>query len=264
MDMALQGGLVAPMQQEENTAKMREYDFARQNGYTGSFTDFMQLNASTGRAPYFTVVPTTQGLGRFNSATGELTMLGDSPLVRPGDDPNTQGAIAGAKETGRLRAVSDAEALAALPGLEQSAAILNENLAGLVNHPGKSYAVGASSLLPIAPGTPAAGFMSRLEQIQGEAFLQAFERLKGGGAITEIEGRKGEQAIARLSRAQSEEEFDQAVADLQDVVALGLDRARRRAAVAQGRQPMAPIPGSSPAQSPDNARLQELRKKYGL
>lgn len=263
-EMAMQAGLISPIQQEQATSKMREYEFARQNGYTGSFTDFMQLRSSAGRDPYYTVVPTTQGLMRFNSATGEMTPVGETPLVRPSDDPATQRALAEGKTSGKLTATSDADALSALPKIEASAVEMDRLLTELVNHPGKSYAVGTSSVMPVVPGTDAAGFMSRLDQIRGEAFLQAYERLRGGGAITQIEGEKGEQAIARLSRAQSEEEFDQAVADLQDVIAVGLARARRRAAQAQNRPPMSPVPGSSPAQNPADARLEELRQKYGM
>lgn len=259
--MAEQAGLIAPVQQEQATSKMREYEFARQNGYTGSFTDFMQIRS--GRDPYYTVVPTTQGLMRFNAATGEMTPLGDG-LTRPADDPGLQGDIAASKKAGALGAVSDADALSTLPKVEESAAQMESILSGIANHPGKSYAVGATSMLPVVPGTDAAGFVERLKQVQGRTFLEAYQSLRGGGQITEVEGQKAEQAIARLGRAQSEEEFDQAIAELQDVVAVGLSRARRRAAQAQNRQPMSPVPGSSPAQNPADARLEALRQKYGL
>lgn len=252
LQMAEQAGMVAPLQQPmAPTNKMREYEFARQNGFEGSFTDFMQMSGANTRAPYYTVVPTTQGLMRFNSATGELTPVGDTPLVRPGDDPSLQGEIAGAKAGGRMTAENDVKALSDLPTVEASAAEMDTLLSELAAHPGKSQAVGTRSMLPVIPGSPAAGFVARLEQVQGKAFLQAYESLKGGGAITEIEGKKAEQAIGRLSRAQSEEDFNQALSDLQDVVAVGLSRARRRAQQAQTRRggPAAPVPNSSPAQS---------------
>ena len=65
----------------------------------------------------------------------------------------------------------------------------------------------------------------KIEQLQGQAFLQAFESLKGGGAITEREGLAAQNAIARLNRAQGTEAFTQALRDLRDIV----DRGRRRA-----------------------------------
>ena len=52
---------------------------------------------------------------------------------------------------------------------------------------------------PIVPGTERAGARSYLDQIGGQAFLQAFESLKGGGQITEIEGTKATTALTRLT-----------------------------------------------------------------
>ena len=83
-----------------------------------------------------------------------------------------------------------------------------QSIDGLANHPGLSSAVGMR--VPgwsYVPGTEAANFASRLDQLQGQAFLQAFESLKGGGQITEVEGKKATDAIARLSQNQSEAAF---------------------------------------------------------
>ena len=112
-----------------------------------------------------------------------------------------------------------------------------------INHPGRGYATGASSMLPILPGTDAADFRAVLDQIKGQAFLQAFESLKGGGQITEVEGQKATQAIARLDRAQSEAEFVKSLQELRGIVASGLERARRKAGAAgqqTGAQPGGP------------------------
>jgi hypothetical protein len=67
--------------------------------------------------------------------------------------------------------------------------------------------------------------LAKVEQIQGQAFLQAFESLKGGGAITEREGLAAQNAIARLQRTQDEAAFIAALKELNAV----LDRGRRRA-----------------------------------
>jgi len=64
----------------------------------------------------------------------------------------------------------------------------------------------------------------KIEQLQGQAFLQAFESLKGGGAITEREGIAAQNAIARLNRAQSEEAFRDALVELRTIVQRGLGR----------------------------------------
>jgi hypothetical protein len=68
--------------------------------------------------------------------------------------------------------------------------------------------------------------VTKIDQIKGQAFLQAFESLKGGGAITEREGIAAQNAIANLNRAQSEKAFKESLKALRDIV----DRGRRRAA----------------------------------
>lgn len=64
----------------------------------------------------------------------------------------------------------------------------------------------------------------KIDQIKGQAFLNAFEQLKGGGTITEREGQAATQAVARLNRAQSTEAFQAALADLRYVLERGLSR----------------------------------------
>lgn len=123
------------------------------------------------------------------------------------------------------------KALQALPKLEGQAQYMNKLLEGLKTSPGREYATGMSSVLPIPPGTPAADFMARYNQVGGRQFLEAFETLKGGGQITEIEGTKATEAIGRMSRAQTEEEFLNAVNEFQEIVNLGLERARNNAGV---------------------------------
>ena len=119
------------------------------------------------------------------------------------------GGRAGAIVTGK----SQAESVIDLPKIESS----SEKVVGLVNellnHKGKSAALGASSYLPSIRGTDRAGFDNRLKQIQGDAFLKAFESLKGGGAITEIEGQKATQALNRMNETVDEAEFDAAAND---------------------------------------------------
>lgn len=67
--------------------------------------------------------------------------------------------------------------------------------------------------------------VTRIEQLQGQAFLQAFESLKGGGSITEVEGQAATNAIARLNRAQSAEAFREGLRDLQNIYQRAVERA---------------------------------------
>lgn len=68
-----------------------------------------------------------------------------------------------------------------------------------------------------------------MDQINGQAFLQAFNALKGGGAITEIEGQKATEAIARLNTAQSYEDYKAALDELRGVVTRGIANAKSKA-----------------------------------
>lgn len=103
-------------------------------------------------------------------------------------------------------------------------------LKGQAPHPGFSNAVGATLLpgLRFVPGTDAADFQSKFDQIKGGAFLQAFETLKGGGSITNLEGEKGTSALNRMSLAQSEKEFVSAAREFQGIIRKGVERAKVR------------------------------------
>ena len=181
------------------------------------------------------------------------------PLSTPdvvADRKRQQAAAAEGAETGK----AGAQAAINLPQALASGEQMIAQLEALKTHPGLPYAVGTSSVLPVVPGTPAADFKTRLDQVQGAQFLQAYETLKGGGQITEVEGKKAEAAIARMNRAQTEAEFKQSVSEFQQVVASGLSRAKQKA------QQGSIVPGSSQAQQPTDdreARLRALRAKHG-
>lgn len=165
-----------------------------------------------------------------------------------------------ARTVGRKAAEGDVAALQALPKVitraEEGVRLIDELigkrdsktgqlLKGEKTHPGFQGAVGATWLpgARFVPGTDAAGFMSRFDQIKGASFLEAFESLKGGGAITEKEGQKGTDAINRMSISTDEKEFIRAAMDLQDVIRKGVANAQSRAARAGGAAPIAPAAG---------------------
>lgn len=150
--------------------------------------------------------------------------------LAPENLPEVRAQQTAASEQAKL----NVEAQAALPSVTANAEQTTQLIDDLLKSPGLPYAVGASSVLPIIPGTAAADFNTRLEQIQGKQFLQAFESLKGGGQITEIEGKKATDAIARMSRAQTEEEFIKSANEFKGVVNTALERAKKKAGVVDG------------------------------
>lgn len=131
------------------------------------------------------------------------------------------------------------------PAAIQTAEQTTQLVDSLLQHPALRMGTGGTSLLlNRIPGTPTYDFGQRVEQLQGRAFLQAFESLKGGGQITEVEGRKATQAIARLSTAQTETAFREALTELRDITSAAADRARAKLPQTGG-QGGVPIPGSS-------------------
>ena len=171
-------------------------------------------------------------------------------------DPAFQQRMAAARTVGQKAAEGDVAAVQALPKVisraEEGVRLIDELIGkrdsegrlieGSKPHPGFHDAVGATWFpgARFIPGTDAAGFMSRFDQIMGASFLEVFESLKGGGSITEKEGAKGTDAINRMSTSTDEKEFIRAALDLQDAIRKGVENAKKRAARAGGAAPTAP------------------------
>lgn len=189
--------------------------------------------------------------------------------LRRDSDPAFQQRMAGAKATGEAIAKGDVTARQALPKIitraEEGLRLIDEMIgkqevrdasgkvvqAATKPHPGFQNAVGTTWLpgARFVPGTDAADFQARFDQVKGASFLEAFESLKGGGAITEKEGAKATDAINRMALAQSEKEFVSAARDLQEVVRKGVTNAQRKAA-------------GSAAPAPASPNIDALLKKY--
>jgi hypothetical protein len=131
-----------------------------------------------------------------------------------------------------------------------------EQFLGTINqvrkHPGRFDwgATGASADWPIIGGglggTKARDFVGMVDQLKGQAFLDAFDALRGGGAISEAEGKVATQARARLDRAQTKEGFDRALSDLEGVIRRGLETARQKAGVKATPAPSGGVDTSKP------------------
>jgi hypothetical protein len=191
------------------------------------------------------------GVPQYRGAGGDVT-----PLATPEQVAANRGQQSAAQASGTETGKAQVQLPQAVANGEQMYA----QLEALKNHPGLPYAVGKSSMLPVVPGTAAADFKVRLDQVQGAQFLQAYEALKGGGQITEVEGKKAEAAIARMSRAQTEEEFKNSVDEFQTVVLAATQRAKAKA---QGGYAQ-PVPNSSQAQGNAEAERAALRAKHGI
>lgn len=158
--------------------------------------------------------------------------------------------VAGAASKGAV-GKAQGEASANLPVVEANANAILGMIDSLDTDPYLDSMVGpVNSRLPNVSGD-AARVQSKMDQIGGQAFLQAFNSLKGGGQITEIEGQKATQAIARLNAAQNPADYRQALNELRQIVMNGVQRARQQAGgggasqTAPVQQPQAPAPANN-------------------
>ena len=183
--------------------------------------------------PYFQAIPTPQGYMRFNARTGQMEPInvdGAVPVPIAADanlkrDMSYAGAEGAA--SGKFQGEAAVQAGATLAKADQAMKVIDDTLEA----PGLSTATGASGVLDPRNymwGTEAANARTRIDQLQGQAFLEAFESLKGGGQITEVEGKKATDAMARLSRAQSDEEFRKSLGELRSIISAGRERAATR------------------------------------
>lgn len=151
------------------------------------------------------------------------------------NSPEYIAAEAKAREKGKAQAKFEANAPQALVTAKNAVTKINE----LLTHPGLNSAVGLGGISTLGipgianyiPGTDAADFKARLDEVLGGAFMEAFNTLKGGGQITEKEGEKATAAITRMSTSQSEAEFKKAAKEFQSVIKSGIDMSEKRLGV---------------------------------
>jgi hypothetical protein len=261
------GWLKAPTKADTPNT-VQEFQFAKQNGYGGSYEDWVTTKSRANNPPaYGQFLITPDGYAFGDRRTGEVTptTMGGQQVRAFTADPNAQGAVAAAKEGGQVAAKAQTEAAINLPSVisnaDQTVSLIDQALA----HPGLSAATGVQGTLDprnYVAGTDAKDFQIRLDQLKGKTFLEAFNSLKGAGAITDVEGRKAEEAIGRLNRAQSTDEFKKSLSDLRDIVQAGKVRSQVKAGQIARRstdqqQPAPAVPAQTP-QSPVLGRHPQL------
>ncbi|WP_040620336.1 hypothetical protein [Rhodovulum sp. PH10] len=257
------------------TDEMREYEYARSQGFEGTLSDWIQRKrAGAGEYGLQPVWgrdeqgnPVMMQAGKSGAAIRTqlppgVTLSGKEPIRMDAGthfilmDPLTRQVIGQVpkniegKEAAEERGKAMGQAQAALPNTlakaEQTVGLID----AMINHPGRETATGMSRWVDprnYVPGTNATDFATRADQLQGRTFLEAYEAVKGAGAITEVEGTKAEQAIARLNRSQSDAEYVAALRELRGIISTGMERARARAGQSAGAPAMSPGATPSPA-----------------
>lgn len=224
-------------------AEVREYQFARKNGFEGSYADWKK-QGGTDSSPTERIISKLRESDPSLSYTDAVTLAkrgygltfkGDTGFDRFGNPVvNTGDAIARGKRSETV-GKAQGEAQADLPRAAETSKRLVRTLEGLRDDPYLDQMVG--SVQGRAPNltSKAARVQSKMDQVTGQAFLEAFQQLKGGGHITEIEGEKATAAITRLGTVtMNEGDYKAAANELIDIAKRGEARARREA---QGAQP---------------------------
>ena len=152
------------------------------------------------------------------------------------ETPQFEAMVSGAQTSAKIKAEDVAKAQMGMGQSQENTKQLLDTLDSIENSKGLSAVVGMPNPLggriPFVgniPGTPAADFQAKLDQLGGKQFLQAFESLKGGGAITEIEGQKATNAIASMQASQSEEAFRKSLQEFKEIVIRASERAQQKA-----------------------------------
>lgn len=117
-----------------------------------------------------------------------------------------------------------------LPRVESNSDSMLAQIESVRNDPYLPSMTGpVDSYLPNLSGS-AANTQAKINQLGGQAFLQAFQSLKGGGAITEVEGAKATAALSRLqSMGVNDKDYIDALDDFKEQVTRLRDLARQRA-----------------------------------
>lgn len=242
------------------TADITNYQFAKQNGYAGTFQDFRN-EGQAGRGTKYGNSPiygqdangNTVILQPGDNGTLVQPKIPEGIKINPGIRYNDLGtAIQGTDRFGnpvttmqkdvagaaQQQAVGKAQgdAAAMLPSARQQAALVDKQITDLKMDPALPSVLGTIDSRTPAIFPDARRAQARIDQIKSQTFLQGYQMLKGGGAITEVEGMKAEQAMARLDQAQDEADFKAALDDFNNAVKEGVAKLEAAAGPAGPRQ----------------------------
>jgi len=221
----------SPQGSGELPNSVQEYEYAKANGFGGSYTDWL---SGKGGATERSLTPTYLRDENGNIVIGQLDKGGQ---VTPSKLPDGYSAIdpftmAGGKTGATVDAKTVAAARAALPGMETSMGIAQKAFELVRNDTeGRKQWFGQAGALPrgmwVQGGSPMANFQTNAGQTLGQAFAQARETLKGGGPITDYEGKAAAAAYSRAESALSqgdEKAFLLAVDDMEAAINAGYQK----------------------------------------
>lgn len=168
----------APQGPADQPATVQEYEYAKQNGYTGSFLDYQRETSNMSSVPGYQA-PDIQKINgvdyQWDASTGNWERA---------DVPGSEGA--GLSDLGK-----------------QALSLVGE----LITDKGREGATGTLRLFGNVPGTPAYDYKAKLQRLQSLLSLDSIKYLKGTGAISDKESAILESASAALKPGMSEGAF---------------------------------------------------------
>jgi hypothetical protein len=242
----------------KTTDDITEFNFAKQNGFGGSFKDWLAdgsggdeygLTPITGvdangntvlmapsKSGALKVLDRPEGVESFSNGFEKIDTETEILVMdrRTGQVvQRIQKDLAGAASA-TAGGKAQADAAAGLPAAESDAETVLQQIKEIKEHPGRSAGTGKSRMLPWNrgwQGTDVADFDVRHTQLQGGAFLAAIQKMRGTGAISDVESKAATAAISRLSTSQSDAEYERALTELESIVARGVEVQRKKAGV---------------------------------
>jgi hypothetical protein len=258
------GGGAAP-------ASVQEYEFARNNGFEGTFADWMQTGRNGAGGPQLGKEPQwawdeekqTYVLGQMSTdGRFQPTDMGGLTPVSPFDlsAQRSGGSVFGKNVGGAQFDVPGVRLMATQT--QKAIEDIRAEKKGMEEQFGTVLGVIPQQMTPALPGSDKAKFQVAVQRATDRAFLEARELLRGGGQITDFESRKAETAITSMQLAMEKgdkAQFEKALADFEQAVADGVQKLEQQASAMPGygnARPAAPAaPGGGGA---------DYKTKYGL
>jgi hypothetical protein len=157
--------------------------------------------------------------------------------INPSADPKTIPINVAEKASAEAVGEARGKATAALPTVTGAGDRMLATIDAIYNDPNLDKVTGfVGGRIPKELQTEAmAETQSRLDQIQGQTFLQAYNDLRGGGAITEREGQAAQSAYNRLTtQTMGTKAYRAALKEFRDEVVKLIDIAKRKAGASNG------------------------------
>lgn len=242
---------------------IREFQFARGDGFAGTFADWMKQKREMNGATAQQVTWGRDAAGNYvpmqASRDGKLVQS----VLPPGVTPVPAEVLAFEKASAKEQGEAIGKAKAALPGVVTNADLMTNAIKGVRSIDDEVMARMTGTFSGLLPNTSkeAVEAQARIDQVQGKSFLQAFEGLRGGGAITEAEGAKATAALSRLSAMRvGTEGYKRALDDLEKEIAALVELARKKASAPAPNPTVRPqqAPTSQPMDIGDGIKIRRL------